>query len=176
MRIWLRLPIAGLLALLLGFYPLLAPPAHRIDKDHFELIQKGMTLAEVEAIFCQPPGNYNWAVADGATIWLWDAATGNKIETGAAGNIPKYQTIVVDAFSGDALWSDVVAVASSKTTKTRYFTTLMVAVANTKTWTSRHGTCTIWFDENSRVSGKTDWEKSRVEPPWSKWWKKWFGE
>ena len=174
-----RSSLVLLLLIVTLFYPLLAPPAHRIDKDHFELIQKGMTLDEVEAIFGKPPGNYDWAVADGATIRLWNVATGNQIWTGSAGNGVKYETIVVDTFSNDALWADVVAVASPKTTKTRYFTTLFVesgTTANIKTWTSRHGTCMIWFDQKSRVSGKTGWETSRVELPWSKWWKKCFGD
>ena len=144
MRTWRRLSIAGLLICLLGLYPLLAPPAHRIDKAHFELIQKGMTLAEVESIFGQPAGEYDWAMVDG----VWGVA-----------------------FSPDGrrLWA---------TTKARYYTTVFLHSGNTdKTWTSRHGTCTIWFDENLRVSGGlTSWGSTRVEPPWLKWWKKWFGE
>jgi hypothetical protein len=44
-----------------GFYPLLAPTPHRIDQAHFELIQNGLTRADVEAIFGVPPGQHDWA-------------------------------------------------------------------------------------------------------------------
>jgi hypothetical protein len=42
-------------------YPLLAPPPHRIDEAHFQLIAEGMTEAEVEAIFGVPAGSYDSA-------------------------------------------------------------------------------------------------------------------
>ncbi len=62
-RLWSRLILVGLILSITFLYPLLAPPAHRIDKAHFEMIQPGMTRAEVEAIFGVPPGEYNWAEA-----------------------------------------------------------------------------------------------------------------
>jgi len=45
----------------LFLYPLLAPPPHRIDEAHFQLINEGMTEAEVEAIFGVPAGSYEFA-------------------------------------------------------------------------------------------------------------------
>lgn len=46
-----RLMRATVVVLLFGtlfLYPLLAPPPHRIDAAHFQLITEGMTEAEVE--------------------------------------------------------------------------------------------------------------------------------
>src|SRR5262245_49350491 len=58
--------LAALIAGVTFFYPLLAPTPHRIDEAHFRQIQPGMTRAQVEAIFGAPPGEYDWAEADGA--------------------------------------------------------------------------------------------------------------
>jgi hypothetical protein len=38
----------------LRLWTMLAPPPHRIDEAHFQLITEGMTGAEVEAIFGVP--------------------------------------------------------------------------------------------------------------------------
>jgi hypothetical protein len=61
MRNWLRLFSAVALVCLLGLYPILAPPAHRIDQAHADLIVQGMTKEQVEAIFGVPAGEYDWA-------------------------------------------------------------------------------------------------------------------
>ena len=174
MRKWLRLLIAALLAGLVGFYPLLAPPVHRIDKHHAELVRQGMTFADVEAIFGQPPGNYDWAVADHGVIRLWDVAKG------AAFNKKGYVVLGMDAGISNTLWTEVAATGRGRRQQAQYVTTLFLGMptgGNTKTWTSRHGTCTVWFDGDGRVAGTvTDWGNTRIEPPWRKWWKKWFGE
>jgi hypothetical protein len=81
MRRWKRVLLASLIASLAFIYSLLAPPIHRIDKDHAELIKQGMTYAKVESIFGQPPGNYDWAVADNVVIRLWDLTTGRPLNT-----------------------------------------------------------------------------------------------
>jgi hypothetical protein len=54
----------------LFLYPLLAPPPHRIDEAHFQLITEGMTEAEVQAIFGVPAGSYDWARPKPELIWL----------------------------------------------------------------------------------------------------------
>jgi hypothetical protein len=59
-----RLMQATIVVLLIGtlfLYPLLAPPPHRIDESHFQLVTEGMTEAEVEAIFGVAAGSYDWA-------------------------------------------------------------------------------------------------------------------
>ena len=40
--------LVALLLMILFFYPMLAPPVHRIDADHYALIRNGMSLDEVE--------------------------------------------------------------------------------------------------------------------------------
>src|SRR5207247_6651410 len=54
--------LLALLLMILFFYPMLAPPAHRIDADHYALIRNGMSLDEVERILGVPAGRYDWAV------------------------------------------------------------------------------------------------------------------
>ena len=54
-----RLMRATVVVLLVGtlvLYPLLAPPPHRIDEAHFQLITAGMIEAKMEAIFGVPGG------------------------------------------------------------------------------------------------------------------------
>jgi hypothetical protein len=56
----------------------LTTPKHRISKQRIEQIEPGMTLAEVEAIFGVPPGDYssNAGTAETPlgweTVWLCD--------------------------------------------------------------------------------------------------------
>jgi len=172
MRKWLRLLIAALLVGLLGFYPLLAPPIHRIDKAHAELIKHGMTYAEVETIFGQPPGNYDWAVADNGVIRLWDVATGRPLNTTNG-------VFAIGASGGHTFCSDGTVTALVRQKQAQEVTSVFLGRSlgtNTKTWISRHGMCTVLFDQHGRVCGTiTDWGNTRVEPPWSKWWQKWFG-
>jgi hypothetical protein len=176
MRTWRRSSIAGVLVGLLGLYPLLAPPAHRIDKDHFELIQNGMTLADVESIFGQPAGNYDWAVADDARVWSF-ALT--KLSVLSA--IPDIQAdvVVLNEMNVDVL-AQVGTPNAAKLGKrqTVIWTNLgaQIRSADTMGWTSRHGACTLWFDQHGRVSHKSEWAESRIVPPWQTWWKKLFGE
>lgn len=179
MRNWQRLSIAGVLICLLGLYPLLAPPAHRIDKDHFELIQNGMTLAEVESIFGQPAGNYDWAVADQSQVWFFDFAVAQKPWVGGGNNLQS-GAVVVNEVTFDLTGQQAWVAGAAKLSKPRIliWTELVGHVQSThsKNWTSRHGACTIGFDRNGRVGYKTHWGDSRVVPPWLAWWKKLFGD
>jgi hypothetical protein len=174
MRKWPRVLIAGLIIGQLGPYPLLAPPAHRIDTAHFERIQNGMTLAEVESIFGQPAGNYDWAVAEANETAIWNLSS----PTTSVSGFRYSTTIAVDSFSNDSTWIDLNTTVLPIKTSRRHYTTVFGGLigSDNKTWTSRHGSGAIWFDENLRVTGKSGWGESRIEPPWSKWWKKIFGE
>ena len=166
-----RLSIAGLLICLLGLYPLLAPPAHRIDQDHFELIQNGMTLGEVESIFGQPAGNYDGAVAEGVNALFVDLVVANFTPDGR--RLLPSGTLSVD-FDGDG-FLDLHA-QSQGGLRTVVWSDLTGSSRAAKTWTSRHGTCTISFDQHGRVCGNAGWGESRVVPPWQTWWKKLVGE
>jgi len=66
----MRATAVVLLIATLLLYPLLAPPRHRIDKAHCQLITEGMTEAEVEAIFGVPAGSYDWARPKMEAIYL----------------------------------------------------------------------------------------------------------
>src|SRR5438128_3815124 len=70
---WNRSLLAALLVLITFLLPFLAPTPHRIDRTHCELITKGMTKDQVEAIFGVPAGQYDWAEQDGLgqfAVWL----------------------------------------------------------------------------------------------------------
>jgi hypothetical protein len=125
------------LALTTFFFPLLACP-HRIDEAHFQLIQHGMSEAEVEAIFGAAAGSYDWAVADGSG-WPW-------------GYTPRLTQKAAPILGIESEWNGWIAVS-----------------IELRTWTSRHGTANIWFRQGLVGSSGT-WGKSRVEPPWQRWW------
>src|SRR5262245_12472544 len=110
--------LAALIAGITLFYPLLAPTPHRIDEAHFKLIEKGMSLAQVEAIFGVPSGNYDWA----------------------EGPIDPVE---------------------------RYF-------GRQKSWMSRNGWINVYFDDEERVVGTSNWVAVRLASPWDRvrrWWK-----
>src|SRR5262245_33955381 len=56
--------VATLVVFITFFYPLLAPTQHRIDEAHAKMIVKGMTYAQVEAVFGVSPGDYDSAEWD----------------------------------------------------------------------------------------------------------------
>src|SRR5882672_2689865 len=62
--------VLALLLIILFFYPMLAPPVHRIDADHYALIRNGMSLDEVELVFGVPAGHYDWAVRKNPRLFV----------------------------------------------------------------------------------------------------------
>ena len=66
---WMRRLLVLTILGLLGLYPLLAPPAHRIDQAHCDRIKEGMTRQQVEGIFGVPAGDYDWAEANQRRLW-----------------------------------------------------------------------------------------------------------
>src|SRR5204863_125863 len=98
--------LIALVAVVTFFYPLLTPTPHRIDETHVSLIDKGMSRAQVEAIFGVPPGQYDWPEGESAAL--------------------------------------------------RYYpvTSLIIPARPWKieTWTSRHGSFGIQFDEHDHVT------------------------
>ena len=46
-------------------------------------------------------------------------------------------------------------------------------VGRQASWISHHGVGTVWFDEQWRVTGKSSWGETSIEPPWHNW-RKWF--
>lgn len=143
--------VIGLTAITL-FLPLLVSP-HRIDETHRNLIREGMTAGDVESIFGVPQGNYDWAVPDDAYAY----------------RIKLYYALIslaerqVDARQDQPV---VVPVAGMNSRQRRS------QISRRETWTSRHGSVTIGFDDGDRVTFIGGWRKVRVEPPWKKWWDK----
>jgi hypothetical protein len=145
--------ILAILVIITLFFPLLAPPRHRIDDAHFRLIKGGMTEAEVEAVFGVPAGDYDWAVRNNSTrfnvLALFTAGARDKTLV----DHPAFadQFLFVSVLNGDD--------------------------ARVRTWCSRHGVFHVGFDHHGRVAVTgAGWESVRIEPPWRKWWDKIVGK
>jgi hypothetical protein len=136
-----RVLLVSLVAGIAFFYPLLAPPAHRIDPAHFELIKNGMTAADVAAIL-------------GASAGRYDGAEPDYEQLHAYGFVPRSRTIMLGG-----------------TKRLRYTLTPIrlwdldgVTIAQ---WVSRHGVFTINFDSDGTVRSKQSGE-ARIVPPWER--------
>jgi hypothetical protein len=148
--------LLALLLMILFIYPMLAPPVHRIDSDHYALIRNGMSLDEVERILGVPAGNYDWAVPKNPPIVIWDSFSTDNAPNLAA------TTILENIDAGSA-------------STTTFVTTVDFGfpVGRHRSWISRNGTGTVWFDEQRRVVGKSGWGETNLESPWHNW-RKWF--
>jgi hypothetical protein len=123
-----RFLLIALLAVIIGFYSLLAPTPHRIDEAHFELIKVGMTKAEVAAMFGVPAGQYDWAEpASLARIQLWMSA----VRLAEAQQVRDRQLQLGIRFLNALEAANEGGVSES--------------------WVSRHGDFRVHFDGNNRV-------------------------
>lgn len=172
---WPRVLMAGMLVAVGGLYPLLAAPAHRIDKVHYALIRNGMTLEEVESILGAPPGNYDWAVPTGEGEILIYSGSPPKRSTEYFEDTPSGKRRTAHYSANGFFWH----LSSGKLTKSSYtdviwskFVDPDLPLVTSKSWTSRHGHCTVWFDPEERVAYK-NLLGSRIEPPWHNW-RRWF--
>jgi hypothetical protein len=147
MRKWLRLFSAVALVCLLGLYPLLAPPAHRIDRAHADLIVQGMTKEQVEAISGVPPGEYDWA----------EEAPPTRVRV-FMGRLRSFHESKYAIKRADGV--DISHLVHSIHDSPR---TIL-------TWTSRHGSFMVWFDHNELVHSANSWTEVRIVPPWQRWW------
>jgi hypothetical protein len=121
--------------------------SHRIDEAHRNLIREGMTAAEVENVFGAPAGTYDWAVRDESEYRL------------AYYRVLRVYEQAIVTRSAQALSARKLAVALRDSNW----------ADNAQTWTSRHGSVMIFFDQNGQVNCVSGWHKVRVEPPWKKW-------
>jgi hypothetical protein len=116
------------------------------------LIKRGMTEAEVEAIFGVPAGGYDSAVQDKQMQISVLIPTPADID----GKIPVDQL----AFSGQVMF------ISERHGPSPQF----------KSWFSRHGVFHVAFDREGRVAATGSWGKTEVTPPWKRWWQKLIGK
>jgi hypothetical protein len=167
-----RFVLAAILSVVLGFYPLLAPPAHRIDQAHFDKIQPWMTKADVESIFGVPPGAYDWAEADGPA---WPVLYLNQVNFNVTGGriygLPQVTTWDLD---WQRLQSPTLVINNARLWDSSGMTlygwdSLEPAV----TWTSKHGSFTVGFDRSGHVIGTGGPVGIHRVPPWQRWWRAW---
>jgi len=142
-----RFLLLVLVLLVTCFYPLLAPPHHRIDKAHFDQIHEGMTLADVEAIFGVSAGSYDWAVQSDSSIYFILSLAQVELETRLRVQIE----LQAAPSSVERLPTEPVG---------RY-----------QNWISRHGSFAVLLDPCGSVVRKFDLGATRIEPPWQRWWR-----
>jgi hypothetical protein len=147
-RAWNRILLAALIVLITFLYPLLAPTPHRIDQAHADLIVQGMTKDQVEAIFGVPAGAYDWAEPDSVGPFIWLDFEGDG-----------FADVLVHSNGGGATLSPVLVWNPRRTSLT---------------WTSRHGSFTLWFDINEQVVNNNAMTEVRIVPPWQRWWNRYW--
>jgi len=141
-----RFLLIALLAVVIGFYPLLAPTPHRIDQAHFELIKAGMTKADVEAIFGVQAGQYDWAEPE-----------------------PRRYTLMISTIA--LAQASQVDVKQEKHVQMAIRFLLKSSEAGvSETWVSRHGAFRVHFDSNDHVLWTRE-DEVRIVPPWQHWWR-----
>src|SRR5262245_46582104 len=123
----------GLVIVVLAAVTLLLPllvSSHRIDEAHRHLIREGMTAAAVESLFGVPAGTYDWAVRDVSEYRLAYYRVLRLYEqarvTGSAQTLSEKKLALLFR---DSNWAN-----------------------NAQTWTSRHGSVTIFFNQSGNVS------------------------
>jgi hypothetical protein len=106
-----------------------------------------MTKQQVEAIFGVPDGSYDWAEPDGLSslAMLFD--------------------VDKDGFPDVFVYH-----GGGATNLTPY---LGWPHRSNRTWTSQHGSFTVWFDINEHVVGIDAATEVRIVPPWQRWWRVW---
>ena len=157
-RRWNRMLLAALVASITFFYPLLAPTPHRIDQAHADLIVRGMTKEQVEAIFGVPDGSYDWAEADGRArhpvhLALFDVLARER-----------FVTQIQAASMADG--NDQMVLEELRVSP--------IYIQTSLTWTSRHGAFIIWFDDRERVVSVNSSTEVRIVPPWQRWWSRYW--
>lgn len=72
MRRFVRILALAMLAVVVGFYPLLAPTPHRIDQTHFELIGERDFVDRVRRAVHQDADGRQYVYDDGQRVYgLW---------------------------------------------------------------------------------------------------------
>jgi hypothetical protein len=157
-----KLLLVAILLGVVGFYPLLAPTPHRIDQEHFELIQTGMTKAEVEAIFGVPPGRYDWAEAQAEFTILMRVAAARLEQAKALSKMLNGQATA----DVEVRLTHAKAIVEQADAELRLLQLLAEA---SEIWVGRHGAFTVQFDREMRVVSTTGAQDVRIVPLWKRW-------
>ena len=166
MRRLLVLTILGLLVL----YPLLAPPAHRIDQAHCDLIKAGMTRQQVEGILGVPAGDYDWAEADQPDVWAY---------TVLVRHLGRFRATQVfyEVIPDEGPWTARNVILDEANVETTPGRSMLLRLPMTQdSWTGRHGSFTVWFDGSGRVTSASHASDVKIVPPWQRWWRKYSGK
>jgi len=153
MRRWKGILLAALIASIAFLYPLLAPTPHRIDPAHADLIVRGMTKEQVEAIFGVPAGRYDWAEENRDEIFA------------------HYQKMISYYVEMSHLTIDENGAAERIV---RHVRPAKAHWQTSMTWTSRHGSFSIRFDQDERVASTSASRQVRIVPPWQRWWNQYW--
>jgi hypothetical protein len=152
-RAWSRILVAAPIIGLVGIYPLLAPTPHRIDPAHFDLIVKGMSKDQVEAIFGVPAGQYDWAEDNGHAHY--------RLHFHLIQSVRQARPTGGDDLESEMMYK-IFREVHSRGPQTEL------------TWTSRHGSLAAWFDQDDRVVSTHVSTEVRVTPPWQRWWSRYW--
>ena len=168
---WPRRLIALFLVGVLGLYPLLAPPPHRIDKAHCDLIKEGMTKDEVESIFGAPPGEYDFATQKFSPYLFQIKAVETALQS------YRVQIKTMDTTLRLTRESLASSDATERVAVVEYHAAQALIVKQLwardwSTWTGRHGGFTVSFDEQGLVVSTSGPAEVTIVPPWRRWWKK----
>jgi hypothetical protein len=171
-RSWLRILVLAVAVAVVFAFPLLAPTAHRIDQAHFELIQDGMTRADVEAIFGVPPGKYDGAEAEAGSF-------AHLMRLAAAARMEEAQPLskILNGQAPAELEIRLTHPKAMENTADAELRLLQLLAEASETWVGRHGGFIVQFDrENRVVSTNGRGRRVRVVLPWQRWWKAIRGE
>ena len=203
---WMRRLLLLTLLGLLGLYPLLAPPAHRIDQAHCDRITVGMTRQQVEAIFGVPEGDYDWAEADQQGVWKFAVLMRRHryhrmleaiVEVNSAP-----QALVINEVNVETSLDRTIRFQQAERSTEWTLGELAAAPAShtliqdgviaplnltgsrlsgpmpitPAQWTGRHGSFAVWFDQHDRVTSASHAGDVKIVPPWQRWWRKYSGK
>jgi hypothetical protein len=157
-----RAALLALFVMIALFFPILAPPPHRIDEEHLALIREGMTEADVEGIFGVPAGYYDGAVVEDVSAWDFFE---ERFED-------HQKPVVFHLNMGESL----VALKRVPYFIDRPIVGPAVDPPVARMWVSRHGAFCIAVNATGTVCAKGQLGTTRIEPPWQRWWRKFIAK
>jgi hypothetical protein len=161
MKFVAKLVIVVLVVGITGIYPLVAPPCHRIDNQHFQRIKKGMTRTQVETIFGVPSGEYGAEVnAELMRRQIAEELMDEATEVFVA-------RLLRMSAPNAGLPSDLQKVSHDVRERIEITKVdLTVPLDQLSLWTSRRGAVAVLFDSNGCVRAQSFRDQVRVLTMW----------